>query len=57
MKLTCVLRGVAQATQATLSSALNGSLSGVSGIGHILLGTSMIALLILVKRGAVKKTA
>lgn len=52
-----LLRGLAQATQATLSSALNGSLSGVSGIGHILLGTSMIALLILVKRGAVKKTA
>ena len=53
--LCLFLRGLAQATLATLSSAMNGSLSGVSGIGHILLGTSMIALLILVKRGALKQ--
>ena len=38
-----------------LPSALNGALSGVSGIGHILLGTSMIALLVLVRRSAVKQ--
>ena len=49
------LRGLAQATETVLSSALNGSLSGVSGIGHTLLGTSMIALLILVRRSAVKQ--
>ena len=47
------LRGLAQATQAVLSPALNGSLSGVSGIGHILLGSSIIALLILIRRSAV----
>ncbi|MEZ4628803.1 MAG: DUF2871 domain-containing protein [Eubacteriales bacterium] len=47
------LRGLAQATETMLSPALNGSLSGVSGIGHILLGSSILALLILVRRAAV----
>ncbi len=49
-----LLRGLAQATQTTLSSALSGSLSGIAGIGHILLGTSMIALLILIRRSAIR---
>jgi len=48
------LRGLAQATEMVLSPALNGSLSGVSGIGHILLGSSMIALLILIRKSALK---
>jgi len=48
------LRGLAQATETVLSPALNGSLSGVSGIGHIVLGTSMIALLILIRKSALK---
>ena len=47
-------RGLAQATETTLSTALSGSLSGVAGIGHILLGTSMIALLILIRRSAIR---
>ena len=51
------LRGLAQATGTTLSAALSGSLSGVSGIGHILLGTSMLALLILIRRSAIKTAA
>lgn len=51
------LRGLAQATQAELSPALNGALSGVSGIGHILLGSSIIALLILIRRSAIKTAA
>ena len=51
------LRGLAQATQAELSPALNGALSGVSGIGHILIGSSIIALLILIRRSAIKTAA
>lgn len=47
-----LLRGLVQANEVTLSSALNGALSGVSGIGHILLGTGMIALLILIRKRA-----
>lgn len=49
------LRGLAQATGTALSPALNGSLSGVSGIGHILLGASILALLILIRRSAAAK--
>jgi hypothetical protein len=47
------LRGLAQATETVLSPVLNGSLSGMSGIGHILLGSSILALLILVRRAAI----
>lgn len=46
------LRGLAQATESVLSPAMNGALSGVAGIGHILLGSSIIALLILIRRSA-----
>ena len=47
------LRGLAQTTEMVLSPALNGSLSGISGIGHSLLGASILALLILVRRAAI----
>ena len=47
------LRGLAQATTAALSSGLNASISGMSGIGHALLGSVMLALLILIRRQAV----
>jgi hypothetical protein len=52
-----LLRGLAQATETVLSPALDGSLSGVAGIGHILLGSAIIALLILIRRSAVKAQA
>lgn len=52
-----VLRGLAQATQTTLSTGLNASLSGVSGIGHILLGAAMLALLFFIRNSAGKQTA
>lgn len=51
------LRGLAQATQATLSTGLNASLSGMSGLGHILLGTAMLALLFLIRNSAMKQSA
>ena len=51
-----ILRGLAQATQATLSTGLNASLSGMSGIGHILLGAAMLALLFLIRNSAIKQT-
>jgi len=52
-----LLRGLAQATQTALSSGLDASLSGVSGIGHILLCAGMLALLFLVRKSAVKQGA
>lgn len=48
------LRGLAQATETALSPSLSGSLSGVAGIGHILLGVSMLALLILIRGSAIR---
>jgi hypothetical protein len=50
------LRGLSQATQATLSSGLNASLSGMSGIGHAMLGAGMLALLLLIRKSAVKQS-
>lgn len=50
--LCLFLRGLAQVGGNALSNALNGALSGVSGIGHILLGSSILALLILIRRSA-----
>ena len=51
------LRGLAQATQTALPSGLDASLSGMSGIGHALLGAGMLALLFLIRKSAVKQNA
>ena len=48
-------RGVAQATQAALSKGLDASLSGVSGIGHAILGVSMVMILLIVRKAAAGK--
>ena len=47
-----LLRGLAQATGAAPSAGMEASLSGVSGIGHIMLGTGVIALLVLARKRA-----
>ena len=46
-----VLRGIVQVLGTQLSSGMNAAISGIAGIGHILLGISLILLLIQVKRG------
>ncbi len=45
-----VVRGVAQVTVPALSSGMNAAISGVAGIGHILLGVSIILLLVQIRR-------
>lgn len=45
-----VVRGLTQVLAPTLSSGLNAAISGMAGIGHILLGVSMVLLLLQVKR-------
>lgn len=45
-----VLRGVTQVLGTTLSSGMSAAISGMAGIGHILLGVSMVLLLVQVKR-------
>lgn len=46
-----VVRGVAQVSVPTLPSGINAAISGVAGIGHILLSVSIILLLMQIKRG------
>lgn len=45
-----VVRGVTQVLGTTLSSGMNAVISGMAGIGHILLGVSLVLLLVQIKR-------
>lgn len=45
------VRGVAQVLALPLSSGMSAAISGVAGIGHILLGVSLVLLLVQVKGG------
>lgn len=47
-----IVRGVAQVLvpASSLSSGMNGAISGIAGIGHILLGVSIILLLVQIRR-------
>lgn len=47
-----VVRGVAQVLGITLSASMNAAISGVAGIGHILLGVGLILLLLQIRRSA-----
>lgn len=45
-----VVRGVVQVSGAALSIGTNAAISGIAGIGHILLGVSLVLLLLQIKR-------
>ena len=45
-----VVRGIFQVLGTALSSGMNAAISGVAGIGHILLGVSMVLLLLQLKK-------
>lgn len=45
-----VVRGVTQVMVPALSSGMSSAISGMAGIGHILLGVSMVILLIQIRR-------
>lgn len=45
-----LVRGLTQVWATPLSSAMNASLSGVAGIGHTIMGVSMILLLLKIKK-------
>ena len=45
-----VVRGVTQVLIPTLSSGMSAAISGIAGIGHILLGVSLVLLLAQIKR-------
>ncbi|HIY21569.1 MAG TPA: DUF2871 domain-containing protein, partial [Candidatus Flavonifractor merdigallinarum] len=53
LNLTVVMllvRGVLQVLGTPLSTAANGAVSGVAGIGHLLLGVSLVLVLLEVKK-------
>ena len=57
LNLTAVMfmiRGVAQVLGTELSSGMNAAISGTAGIGHILLGISLVFLLVQIKHSALK---
>lgn len=45
-----VVRGITQVLGTTLSAGMSAAISGVAGIGHILLGISLVLLLLQIKR-------
>lgn len=47
-----VVRGVAQALSLPLSRGLDASISGIGGIGHLLLGVSIVLLLLRIRKAA-----
>lgn len=48
--LMLAVRGVTQVLETPLSSGMSAAISGVAGIGHILLGISLVLLLLQVRR-------
>lgn len=53
LNLTAVMlfvRGVLQVLEIALSSGMNAAISGIAGIGHMLLGISLVLLLMQIKR-------
>ncbi len=47
-----LMRGLTQVWGTELSKGLDASISGVSGIGHILMGVCLVLLLLKIKKGA-----
>lgn len=48
--LLLVVRGVVQVLIPTVSAGVSAAISGIAGIGHILLGVSMVLLLLQIRR-------
>lgn len=49
-----VVRGVFQVLGISLSAGMNAAISGIAGIGHILLGVSLILMLLQIKHSVTK---
>ena len=49
-----VVRGVPQVLGTSLSAGMNAAISGIAGIGHTLLGVSLILMLLQIKRSVTK---
>ena len=53
--LMFVVRGVTQVLGSPLTSGMDAAISGMAGIGHILLGISMVMLLLQVRKSVAEK--
>ena len=51
-----VVRGVTQVLGLALSSGMSAAISGVAGIGHILLGVSLVLILLEIRRSVLAST-
>lgn len=51
--LMLTVRGICQVLEIGMSSGMSAAISGMAGIGHMLLGISLILLLVQIKRSAV----
>lgn len=59
LNITCIMflvRGILQVSNQTLSSGIDGMISGFAGIGHIILGVSLVLLLIFIYQSIFKKS-
>ena len=52
--LMMLIRGTLEVIAAPLSKGLNASISGIAGIGHILLGAGLILLIVSLKKAKEK---
>ena len=51
--LAFLARGFLQVRQAVLTKAVDASISGIAGIGHIVMGISLVLILLKIRRHAV----
>lgn len=59
LNITCIMflvRGILQVSNQTLSTGIDGMISGFAGIGHIILGVSLVLLLIFIYQSIFKKS-
>ena len=53
--LMFLVRGVTQVLGLSLSSGMSAAISGMAGIGHILLGVSLVLILLEIRRSVLAK--
>lgn len=58
LNLTCIMflvRGILQVTNQTLTTGIDAMVSGFAGIGHIILGVSLVLVLVFIYQNVFKK--
>lgn len=58
LNICCVMflaRGIFQVLETPMSKGLSGAISGIAGVGHVLLGVSLVLFLLQIKRAVAKR--